>query len=104
MIKFSPGAIPKEVGDQICCVERVSLSLSATFSRGEALWHNKCITFKKSGGKKVCPSWLATVHGDTVTGWGERGGGGGGGENGGAERARALLDATTEKNEIYELL
>lgn len=37
-------------------------------ARGEALWHNKCITFKKSGGKKVCPSWLATVHDDTVTG------------------------------------
>lgn len=63
MIKFSPGAIPKEVGDQICALNE-SRYHSRPRSAAGALWHNKCITFKKSGGKKVCPSWLARWHGD----------------------------------------
>lgn len=65
MIKFSPGAIPKEVGDQICALNE-SRYHSRPRSAAGALWHNKCITFKKSGGKKVCPSWLARC---TVTRW-----------------------------------
>lgn len=75
MIKFSPGAIPKEVGDQICALNesryhsrpRSPAWRGGGGGRRRALWYDKCITFKKSsGGEKVCPSWLAR-YGDTVT-------------------------------------